>query len=53
MQFFSYIFLNWAINPKNYVDYEALEETKKELAEIEALGTKKVKETKKILREKS
>ena len=35
--------LNWAINPKNYVDYEALEETKKELAEIEALGTKKGK----------
>ena len=25
--------LNWAINPKNYVDYEALEETKKILRE--------------------
>ena len=46
--------LNWAINPKNYVDYEALEETKKELAEIEALGTKKGKRNKEdIKREKA
>lgn len=30
--------LNWWINPKNYVDYEALEESKKELAAIDSLG---------------
>ena len=46
--------LNWAINPKKYVDYEALEATKKELAEIEALGTKKGKRSKEdIKREKA
>lgn len=47
-------FLNWAINPKKYVDYEALEATKKELAEIEALGTRKGKRSKEdIKREKA
>lgn len=30
--------LNWAINPKNYVDYEKLEESKKALAELGNLG---------------
>ena len=42
--------LNWAINPKKYVDYEALEVTKKELAEIESLGTKKGKRSKEDIR---
>ncbi len=42
--------LNWAINPKKYVDYEALEATKKELAEIEALGTRKGKRSKEDIR---
>lgn len=46
--------LNWAINPKKFVDYEALEATKKELAEIEALGNKKGKRSKEdIKREKA
>ena len=30
--------LNWAINPKKYVDYEDLEESKKELAALEGIG---------------
>lgn len=30
--------LNWAINPKNYVDYEELEKSKEELAGLEQLG---------------
>lgn len=30
--------LNWAINPKDYVDYEALEESKQELAALEGIG---------------
>lgn len=30
--------LNWAINPKHYVDYEDLEESKKELAALEGIG---------------
>ena len=30
--------LNWAINPKDYVDYEALEQSKKELQAIGNLG---------------
>ncbi len=30
--------LNWAINPKDYVDYEALEQSKKELQTIGNLG---------------
>lgn len=42
--------LNWAINPKKYVDYEALEATKKELAQIEALGTKKGKRSREDIR---
>lgn len=33
--------LNWAINPKKYVDYEELEASKQELAEIEGIGGKK------------
>ena len=33
--------LNAAINPKHYVDYEALEASKKELAALQALGGKK------------
>ncbi len=35
--------LNWLINPKNYVDYEQLEKSKKALAEIEGIGQKKRK----------
>lgn len=30
--------LNWAINPKHYVDYEDLEESKRELAALEGIG---------------
>lgn len=30
--------LNWVINPKDYVDYEALEESKQELAALEGIG---------------
>jgi len=30
--------LNWAINPKKYVDYERLEESKRKLAELEEIG---------------
>lgn len=33
--------LNWAINPKHYVDYEALEESKKALEALGAVGDKK------------
>lgn len=32
--------LNWAINPKNYVDYERLEESKHQLEELQQLGRK-------------
>lgn len=32
---------NWIINPKKYVDYEALEASRKELAELEGVGGKK------------
>ena len=35
--------LNWVINPKNYVDYEALEQSKKELEALGNLGSKKRK----------
>lgn len=35
--------LNWAINPKNYVDYEALEKSKKELEKLGQIGAKKRK----------
>ena len=35
--------LNWAINPKNYVDYEKLEESKKELEKLGNIGGKKRK----------
>ena len=35
--------LNWVINPKNYVDYEALEQSKKELEALGNLGGKKRK----------
>ncbi|MBR1476390.1 MAG: membrane protein insertase YidC [Lachnospiraceae bacterium] len=33
--------LNFAINPKKYIDYEALEESKKALAELGSIGEKK------------
>lgn len=33
--------LNWAINPQKHVDYEALEDSKKKLSDMESLGTKK------------
>lgn len=36
--------LNWWINPKDYVDYERLEESKQALAALEGLGTKRSKE---------
>lgn len=35
--------LNWAINPKNYVDYEQLEKSKKELDELAHIGERKRK----------
>lgn len=35
--------LNWAINPKKYVDYEKLEESKKELEKLGNIGGKKRK----------
>lgn len=35
--------LNWAINPKKFVDYEALETSKQALAELEMLGGGKKK----------
>ena len=30
--------LNWAINPKDYVDYERLEESKRQLDELQSMG---------------
>lgn len=33
--------LNWAINPKDYVDYEKLEESKKALESISSVGEKR------------
>ena len=33
--------LNWAINPRDYVDYEALEASKQELAELQSIGGRK------------
>lgn len=33
--------LNWMIDPKKYIDYEELEKSRKELAELEGLGKKK------------
>lgn len=39
--------LNWLIKPEKYVDYPALEESKRELAEIEALTPKVSPEDKK------
>lgn len=35
--------LNWAINPKKYVDYEQLEKSKEELSKIAAVGSGKKK----------
>lgn len=35
--------LNWAINPKKFVDYEQLEESKKELEELASIGKRKRK----------
>ncbi len=37
--------LNFFINPKKYVDYEKLEESKKSLAELNSLGGKKGRKT--------
>ncbi len=36
--------LNWLINPKKYVDYEALEESRKALAEAKAFGAESKKD---------
>ena len=36
--------LNWWINPKDYVDYEKLEESKQALAALESIGGKRSKE---------
>ncbi|MBD5469545.1 MAG: membrane protein insertase YidC [Lachnospiraceae bacterium] len=33
--------LNWVINPKKYVDYEALEQSKKELEKLGSIGGKR------------
>lgn len=33
--------LNWAINPKDYVDYESLEKSKKALEELGSIGEKR------------
>lgn len=35
------VFLNWIINPEKYIDYQELEKSKTELAELEGLGEKK------------
>ncbi len=35
--------INWAINPKNYVDYEQLEKSRKELEELSGIGKEKKK----------
>lgn len=35
--------LNWIINPKDYVDYEQLEKSKKELEELGSIGKRKRK----------
>lgn len=46
--------LNFLINPKKYVDYKALEESRKELASIAALdGGKKARSKEEIAREKA
>jgi len=43
--------LNWAINPKNYIDYEALEKTNKELEDIKSHGGgKKAKRDKALIK---
>lgn len=48
-------FLNWMINPKKYVDYERLEESRKKLAEIENIGggAKNKRSKEEIKREKT
>lgn len=33
--------LNWIIKPRKYIDYEKLEESRKQLAEIQGIGNKK------------
>lgn len=46
--------LNWWINPKKYVDYEKLEESRRALEEIESLdGGKKKRSKEEIAREKA
>lgn len=35
--------LNWAINPKDYVDYEELEKSKQQLSQLQSLGGEKRK----------
>lgn len=46
-------FLNWLINPKKYIDYARLEESKKQLADIENIGTATAKRSRdEIRREK-
>lgn len=35
------VVLNWMIDPKKYIDYEELEKSRAELAELEGLGKKK------------
>ena len=43
-------FLNWLINPKKYIDYARLEESKKQLAEIEKVGSTTVKRSLEVIR---
>lgn len=43
-------FLNWLINPKKYIDYARLEESKKQLAEIEKVGSTTVKRSREVVR---
>lgn len=43
-------FLNWLINPKKYIDYARLEESKKQLAEIENIGATKTKRSRDVIR---
>lgn len=42
--------LNWMINPKKYIDYERLEQSKKKLAEIESVGSGKGRRSREEIR---